>query len=188
MTAEDFCAWLLRTGLSKRAAARALGVSESYVRAMSVGVRAVPESIADACDGIEHNPPADVATLESMREAGPPAMPQFTPAPTMADLDSLRRRIGALERPVRALQQRVAELTAAFEEAGLPLRQGPIPMTDDEREEADLRLLKAQRLEEMQRAAKPAPGALTDDERAEADRARRMIAKARTLANGEPWE
>ena len=174
MNAEDFCAWLLRTGLSKRAAARALGVSESYVRAMAVGVRAVPEAIAEACDGIdEHAPPAPII------------MPQFEPAPTKADLD---QRTAALERSVRALQQRVAEISAAFEAAGLPIHQQLIPMTDEEAEEAELKLRKAQLLEQMNRAAKAAPGALTDEERAEADKARRMIAKARTLANGEPWE
>lgn len=159
MNAEDFCAWLLRTGLSKRAAARALGVSESYVRAMAVGVRAVPDAIAEACD----TPPA-------------------APAPT------IDQRTTALERSVRALQQRVAELGAAFEDAGLPIHQQIIPMTDEEAEEAELKLLKAQLLEEMNRAAKAAPGALTDDEREEAERARRAIAKARTLAAGEPWE
>ena len=212
MTHDEFTAWLGRVGLTKAQAARALGVSPPYVTLLAQGARPITEAIADACrtierdgvaagsdkapvpasleprltampeaiaDGIEHTPPAEPMAI---------IMPQFEPAPTKADLDDIDQRTTALERSVRALHQRVAELSAAFEGAGLPIHQQVIPMTDEEAEEAELKLLKAQLLEQMNRAAKAAPGALTDDERAEADKARRMIAKARTLAAGEPWE
>ena len=199
MTHDEFTAWLGRVGLTKAQAARALGVSPPYVTLLAQGARPITEAIADACRTIERGDKAPVpASLDAVPEAiadgiehnqpAPIIMPQFLPAPTKADLDDIDQRTTALERSVRALQQRVAELGAAFEEAGLPIHQQIIPMTDEEAEEAELKLLKAQRIEEMQRAAKAAPGALTDAERAEAEAARRAIARARTLANGEPWE
>ncbi len=97
MTAEDFCAWLLRTGLSKRAAARALGVSESYVRAMAVGVRAVPEAISESCDRIEHNPPA---------EAGPPAPCASYDEPIVLPA-SIEARLNAAEDAIQTILARM---------------------------------------------------------------------------------
>lgn len=190
MTHDEFTAWLGRVGLTKAQAARALGVSPPYVTLLAQGARPITEAIADACRTIERDKAPAPASLDAVPEAiaeacdnqpAPIIMPQFEPAP-------IDQRTTALERSVRALHQRVAELSAAFEAAGLPIHQQIIPMTDEEAEEAELKLLKAQLIEQMNRAAKAAPGALTDDERAEADKARRMIAKARTLAAGEPWE
>ena len=109
---------------------------------------------------------------------------QTAPAkPSEAQL--YEERLAAAERGARMALQRAQEACMAIEDAGLPIHQQTIPMTDEEAEEAEMKILKAQRLEEMQRAA---PGALTDDEREEAEKARRAIAKARTLAAGEPWE
>lgn len=173
-----------RLGMTQAQLAEALGISTRTVATYEAGTEP-PKAIRLACRWIEHEATANALDDDSGLSV---EMSLYEPAPTMADLADLRRRIVSLERPVRILQQRMTELSAAIEDAGLPLRQAPIPMTEEEAEEAELKILKAQLLEQMNRAAKPAPGALTDDERADAERARRQIAKARSLAQGEPWE
>lgn len=212
----DLKAWRTGHGMTQQQAADALGIGNSTVRAIEGGTREMTATLALAChgwDAMHGNPvralthderaaealerraapglPADPDAIWERCEPAPGVTETYEPAPTKADLEDLRRRIVSLERlerPVRILQQRIAELSAAIEEAGVPLQQEPIPMTEEEKEEAYLRDRKAQLLEQMNRAAKPAPGALTDEERAEAEKARRAIAKARSLAQGEPWE
>lgn len=199
----DLKAWRTDRGMTQQQAADALGIGNSTVRAIEAGTREMTGTLALAChgwDAMHGNPVRALTHDERAAEAlerrqgnddvtlmmGPAQ--GFEPTPTMADLEDMRRRIVSLERlerPVRILHQRMAELSAAIEDSGLPLRQALIPMTEEEAEEAEMKILKAQRLAEL---AKAAPGALTDDEREEAEKARRAIAKARSLAQGEPWE
>lgn len=198
----DLKAWRTGHGMTQQQAADALGIGHSTVRAIEAGTRDMSLTIALACRCLDHE-----ATAYAPAPAGPDygdyekRLTDEMP-PTRGDIDAIHarlatneedaggimKRLAAAERDARSALQRAQEACMAIEEAGLPIHQQAIPMTDEDREEAELKLRKAQIIDDMNRAAKAAPGALTDEERAEADKARRMIAKARTLANGEPWD
>lgn len=172
----DLKAWRAGRGMTQQQAAEALGIGHSTVRAIEAGTRDMSLTIALACRWLDH---------EATACAPAPAGPDYELAPTRGDIDAIHARLAAVERTARTALQRAQEACMAIEDAGLPIHQQIIPMTEEEEEEADLRIRKAQLIDQMQRAAK---AALTDDEREEAEKARRMIAKARTLAAGEPWE
>ena len=186
--------WRERHGMTQQQAADAVGVSCSLWRAIEAGTREASLTLTLALKGYDAEQGAPTAAADDAPLS----------ATTEARLNALEARLNALEaaaRPrqprfapdVQALQDRMdadlearrlaklAELEAleADQAAVVPMNPyRPAPLTP-----AEEAARKARRA-----AAKAAPGALTDEERAEADKARRMIAKARTLANGEPWD
>ena len=173
-----------RLGMTQAQLAEALGISTRTVATYEAGTEP-PKAIRLACHWIEHE-----ATACAPAPAGPDygdyeneLCARLSVAET--DLGGVMKRLAAVERTARIALQRAQEACLAIDEAGVPIHQKIVPMTEEEAEEADLKLREARLLD---LAAKPTPGALTDDERADVELARRMIAKARQIAQGEPWE
>ena len=98
MTNDEFTAWLARVGLTKAQAAKALGVSASYVTLLTQGARPITDSLAEACDRIEHNPPA---------EAGPPAPCASYDEPIVLPA-SIEARLNAAEDAIQTILARMA--------------------------------------------------------------------------------
>ena len=98
MTNDEFTDWLARVGLTKAQAAKALGVSASYVTLLTQGARPITDSLAEACDRIEHNPPA---------EAGPPAPCASYDEPIVLPA-SIEARLNAAEDAIQTILARMA--------------------------------------------------------------------------------
>ena len=107
MTNDEFTAWLARVGLTKAQAAKALGVSASYVTLLTQGARPITDSLAEACDRIEHSPPTDVATLEALRQAGPPAPCASYDEPIVEET-SIEARLSAVEEAIKTILARMS--------------------------------------------------------------------------------
>ena len=174
MTNDEFTAWLARIGLTKAQAAKALGVSTSYVTLLTQGARPITDSLAEACDRIEHNPPAG---------EGPPAPCASYDEPIVLPA-SIEARLNAAE---DAIQTILARMAADYDvlDKWHTLFKGHLSQLGERVRKIETR---SAPLSESDIGMIARRGALTDDEREEAERARRMIAKARTLAAGEPWE
>lgn len=150
--------WMDRMGFSQRDAAEALGVSVGKINALAKG--AEPGLLIQlACEALER------------RVVEPAAAPP--PAPDIAEL--------------RADLDRAWERLAEYGERLSALNKGTLPATirDDIVRRYEYH---AQQQQQRIQARMNAAAALTDDEREEADKARRAIAKARQIAQGEPWE
>lgn len=107
MTNDEFTAWLGRVGLTKAQAAKALGVSASYVTLLTQGARPITDSLAEACDGIEHNPPAG----EALREAGTSAPCASYDEPIVEEIvlpASIEARLNAAEDAIQTILARMA--------------------------------------------------------------------------------
>lgn len=159
--------WRERMGMTQQEAADALGIGYSTVRAIEQGTRECTKTIELACRWLEHE-----AGLGAAPAAAPPAPADYEPAVTREDID------------------RIWERLAEYGEMLGELNRGTLPATirDDivrrYEHHAQQQQQQQQRIQDRMNAA----AALTDDERAEADKARRAIAKARQIAQGEPWE
>lgn len=183
----DLKAWRTDRGMTQQQAADALGIGNSTVRAIEAGTREMTGTLALACHGWDamHGNPVRALTHDERaaealerRVVEPAAAPEPRP-----DMGPILDELAELHADMNRAWERLAE----YGERLSGLDKGVLPATirDDIVRRYEYH---AQQQQQRIQARMNAAAALTDDEREEADKARRAIAKARSLAQGEPWE
>lgn len=164
MDADALKAWREALGWKQAQAAEALGVSLATYQSAETGRRTVSRTMDLACRWLEH-------------EAGLGAAPAAAPEPR-PDMGPILDELAELHADMNRAWERLAEYGERLSELG----KGVLPATirDD--------IVRRYEYHAQQQQQRIQARTLTDDERREADKARRAIAKARSLAQGEPWE